>query len=70
MGKKGEGIKGKKTPHRQTTVWRLPEGKGVEGGRKGHKGEYMVMEGDMTWVMNTKYNIQMIYHRIVHLKPI
>ena len=30
----------------------------------------MMMEGDLTWVVNTQDNIQMMYYRIVYLKPI
>ena len=28
------------------------------------------MEGDLTWVVNTQYNVQMMYCGIVHLEPI
>ena len=32
--------------------------------------KYMVVEGDLTVVVNTQCDIQMMYYRIVHLKPI
>ena len=30
----------------------------------------MVMKGDLTLGGSTEYNIQVVYYRIIHLKPI
>ena len=49
----------------------ITRGKGdwgeVEEGKRGRNGDGRRL--DLGWV-NTQYNIQMMYYRIVHLKPI
>ena len=45
----------------------MTTGKGGVGEAEGGRGE-MVMEGDLTWVVNTQYKIQMTCYRMVLLK--
>lgn len=63
-----EQIKQRK-PQMQTTVQRLLEGKGRRETLKRVKGvNYMEMKETKLWVVNTQWNIQMMYYIIVHLK--
>lgn len=41
---------------------------GVGGCRRG-KGGIMVTQGDVTWGVNTQYNIRMMCYGIIHPKP-